>query len=254
MPPLKHRSLPFTTGAVFVLRWLRRFVVIGAIVSVAAVVTCRLVDPPVTPLVLIRAGQAVAAGRFPRFSRSWTRLDAVSPALVRAVIAAEDEAFLTHRGLDLGAIRRAQQWNAKHPKRIPRGASTITMQTARNVFLWPGRSWVRKGLEAWFAMLIELFWGKRRILEVYLNVIEWGDGVYGAEAAARRWFGVSASSLSPRQAALLAAALPHPLRSNPAAPSGYLNARAAAIERRAGRVDVRALTRSEPTPARGART
>jgi monofunctional biosynthetic peptidoglycan transglycosylase len=241
---------------VFLFRWLRRLLVLCAIVSVAAVVTCRLVDPPLTPLVMIRAGQAVAAGRLPRVYRSWTHLESVSPSLVRAVIAAEDDAFLTHRGLDLGAIRRAQEWNASHPKRLPRGASTITMQTARNVFLWPGRSWVRKVLEAWFAMLIELFWGKRRILEVYLNVIEWGDGVYGAEAAARRWFGVPASSLSPRQAALLAAALPHPLRSNPAAPSGYLSARATAIERRAGRVDLRALTRGNgaSSPTRGART
>jgi len=240
---------------VFLIRWLRRLLVVAAIVSVAAVVTCRLVDPPVTPLVFIRAAQAVAAGRLPRFSRSWADLGDVSPSLVRAVIAAEDEAFLTHRGLDLGAIRRAQAWNAQHPKRLPRGASTITMQTARNVFLWPGRSWIRKGLEAWFAMLIELFWGKRRILEVYLNVVEWGDGIYGAEAAARGWFGVPASALTPRQAALLAAALPHPLRSNPAAPSGYLSARATTIERRAGRVDVRALTRRDgATPARGART
>jgi len=241
---------------VFLLRWLRRLLVLGAIVSVAAVVVCRLVDPPLTPLVVIRAGQAIAAGRLPRYLRSWADLDAVNPSLVRAVIVAEDESFLAHHGLDLGAIRRAQAWNASHPGRLPRGASTITMQTARNVFLWPGRSWVRKGLEAWFAMLMELFWGKRRILEVYLNVIEWGDGIYGAEAAARRYFGVPAAALSPRQAALLAAALPHPLRSNPAAPSGYLRVRATAIEHRAGRVDLRTLTRGDgaATPARGART
>jgi monofunctional biosynthetic peptidoglycan transglycosylase len=223
------------------LRSVRRLLVLGVGTSVLAVLAFRIVDPPVTPLVVIRAGQAIGAGHLPSFSRSWRDLEALSPSLVRAVVAAEDEAFFTHYGLDLGAIRRAQAWNARHPDRLPRGASTITMQTARNVFLWPGRSWVRKGLEAWFAMLMELFWGKRRILEVYLNVIEWGDGVYGAEAAAERYFGVPAARVSPRQAALLAAALPHPLRSDPGAPSRYLRARATAIERRAGRVDLRSV-------------
>jgi monofunctional biosynthetic peptidoglycan transglycosylase len=124
------------------------------------------------------------------------------------------------------------------------------------VFLWQGKSYVRKVLEAGAAYVIELVWGKRRVLEVYLNVIEWGDGVYGAEAAARRYFGVSAEQLTPRQAALLAAALPHPLRSDPGAPSRYLRARATVIERRAGRVDLRSLGRlaGGPTPARGGRT
>lgn len=236
------------------LRWVRRVLVLGVVASLVVVIALRIFDPPVTPLVVIRAGQAIASGRLPNFSRSWRDVDAMSPSLVRAVIAAEDDAFFAHRGLDLGAIRRAHAWNARHPDRLPRGASTITMQTARNVFLWPGRSWVRKGLEAWFATLMELLWGKRRILEVYLNVIEWGDGLYGAEAAARHYFGVTAAQLSPRQAALLAAALPHPLRSDPAAPSGYLRARATVIERRAGRVSLRPLARANPTPARDART
>jgi monofunctional biosynthetic peptidoglycan transglycosylase len=235
------------------LRLVRRLLVLGVVASVAAVLFCRIIDPPITPLVVIRAGQSIAGGRVPYFSRKWRDLDAVSPSLVRAVVAAEDEAFFAHHGLDLGALRRAHAWNARHPNRLPRGASTITMQAARNVFLWPGRSYVRKGLEAWFAMLMELVWGKHRILEVYLNVIEWGDGVYGAEAAARHWFGVPAANLSPRQAALLAAALPHPLRSDPAAPSPYLSARATAIERRASRIDLRPLARAA-TPARGART
>ena len=234
----------------WLLRWVRRLLVLGVVASVVVVLVGRVIDPPITPLVVIRAAQAIAGGRLPRFSRSWRELDAMGPSLVRAVIAAEDEAFFTHHGLDLGAIRRAQAWNARHPDRPPRGASTITMQTARNVFLWPGRSYVRKALEAWFAMLMELVWGKRRILEVYLNVIEWGPGVYGAEAAAQRYFGVPAERLSPRQAALLAAALPHPLRSDPGAPSRYLRARASAIERRAGAVGLRSLA----MPARDART
>jgi monofunctional biosynthetic peptidoglycan transglycosylase len=223
------------------LRWVRRLLMLGVLVSVTAVLACRVIDPPLTPLVVIRAVESLAAGRLPAFDRTWVDLDAVSPGLVRAVIAAEDERFLTHHGLDLDAIWRAREWNARHPRRIPRGASTITMQSARNVFLWPGRSWVRKGLEAYLAVLMEVLWGKRRILEVYLNVIEWGDGIYGADAAARRYFGVPAARLTPRQAALLAAALPHPLRSDPAAPSPYLRARATAIERRARRVDLRPL-------------
>ena len=231
-------------------RWLGRLVALGVLASLLAVLACRFVDPPITPLVLIRAGQALAAGEAPGFSRSWRDLDALSPVLARAVIAAEDDAFFTHHGLDLGAIRRAREWNERHPQRPPRGASTITMQTARNVFLWPGRSYVRKGLEAWLAVLMELVWGKRRILEVYLNVIEWGEGVYGAEAASREYFGVPAAHLSPRQAALLAAALPHPLRSNPSAPSRYLSARAAVIERRAARVDLRAMGRLPGTAYR----
>ena len=227
-----------------VLRSTGRLLVLGVVVSLAMVVVLRIVAPPITPLVVIRAGQAIAELRLPSYARSWRDLDAISPSLVRAVIASEDDTFFTHHGLDVGAIRRARVWNERHPDRIPRGASTITMQTARNVFLWPGRSYVRKGLEAWFAFLMELVWGKRRILEVYLNVIEWGDGVYGAEAAARRFFGVPAAQLSPRQAALLAAALPHPLRSDPGAPSRYLRARATTIERRAGRVDLRSLARA----------
>ena len=224
-----------------VFRLTRRLLLLGVVVSLVMVVAYRIIDPPLTPLVLIRASQSVAGLRLPGYDRSWRDLDAISPSLVRAVIASEDDAFFAHHGLDLGAIRAARAWNERHPNKIPRGASTITMQTARNVFLWPGRSWLRKGLEAWFALLMEVVWGKRRILEVYLNVIEWGDGVYGADAAARRYFGVPAAQLSPRQAALLAAALPHPLRSDPGAPSGYLRARATTIERRAGRVDLRAL-------------
>jgi monofunctional biosynthetic peptidoglycan transglycosylase len=233
------------------LRWVRRLLVLGIVASLLAVAVCRVIDPPVTPLAVIRAGQAIVTGRLPGFSRSWRDLDAISPSLVRAVIASEDDAFFAHHGLDIGAIRRARAWNERHPNRPPRGASTITMQTARNVFLWPGRSYVRKALEAWLAVLMEVLWNKRRILEVYLNVIEWGDGVYGAEAAARRYFGVSADDLSPRQAALLAAALPHPLRSDPGAPSRYLRARATVIERRAGRVDLRSLGRAQRAARHG---
>lgn len=212
--------------------WGARVAAAFVLVTAAAVIVYRFVDPPLTPLMVVRhAGIA----------KRWIPLDAMSPALLRAVIAAEDARFLNHRGIDLVAVRRAFAYNARHHGRHVHGAGTITMQCARNVFLWQGRSWVRKGLETYFAVLLELVWGKRRILEVYLNVIEWGDGIYGVEAAARRHFGVGAAQLDARQAALLAAALPDPLRANPAAPSRYLRARAATIAARATRVDLRPL-------------
>lgn len=143
------------------------------------------------------------------FHRDWRPLDRISPNLVLAVIAAEDANFCRHHGFDIAAIERALKHNERKPGRI-RGGSTISQQTAKNVFLWPGRGWIRKGFEAGYTVLIEALWGKRRIMEAYLNVVEWGPGVYGAQAASRRWFGVDADQLSARQAAALAAILPSP--------------------------------------------
>jgi len=218
-------------------RWLVRGVVrlAGAFVlaSVALVALLRFVDPPFTSLMGIRAAEAALAGRHVVVRRRWVGLDAVSPALIRSVIASEDARFFTHWGIDVEAARQAAAYNARHRGRRLRGASTITMQCARSVFLWPARSWPRKVMETYFALLLETLWGKRRILEVYLNVAEWGDGVYGVEAAAELYFGVPAARLDARTAALLAAALPSPRRSNPSAPSAGLAARAAAIEARA---------------------
>jgi monofunctional biosynthetic peptidoglycan transglycosylase len=141
------------------------------------------------------------------------------PALLRAVIAAEDARFLDHHGIDLEALDEARAYNLRQRGRRRHGGSTITMQCARNVFLWPGRTYVRKAFEMYFAALLELLWGKRRILEVYVNVIEWGDGIYGAEAAARTYFSVSAAELSREQAAALAAVIINPRRYSPASPS-----------------------------------
>jgi monofunctional biosynthetic peptidoglycan transglycosylase len=217
-------------------RWAVRLVAAFVVTSVGAVLAYRYLNPPLTPLMAIRAVGAVADQRPVRITKEWVALEAISPALVRAVIAAEDARFLAHGGVDLDAVRRARAYNARHPTRRPRGASTITMQCARNLFLWPGRTYVRKALEAYFAVLMEHLWGKRRILEVYLNVIEWGDGVYGAEAAARRYFGVPAVALRPAEAALLAAALPAPRRFNPAEPTAYLRARAAVVATRTATV------------------
>jgi monofunctional biosynthetic peptidoglycan transglycosylase len=153
----------------------------------------------------------------------WVPLSDISVHLMQAVVAAEDQKFLSHHGFDLRAIEKALDYNSKGKK--IRGASTISQQTAKNVFLWTGRSWLRKGLETGLTVLLETVWGKPRILEVYLNSIEFGPGVYGAEAAAKRYFGTSASKLSRSQAALLAAVLPNPHRFSVQKPSAYVGKR-----------------------------
>ena len=167
--------------------------------------------------------------------RQPVRLADISPHLYRAVIASEDQAFCMHNGFDWAAIAKARDYNEQSSR--TRGASTITMQTAKNAFLWPSRSWTRKGVEAYFTLLIEGFWPKHRILEVYLNVAEWGPGIFGAEAAAHYHFGKPAARLTAHEAALLAAALPSPLRSQPGRPSGYLEGRAREINSIADKID-----------------
>ena len=164
--------------------------------------------------------------------RDWVPLDQISPHLVRAVIASEDQRFCSHGGVDWVELNKVLE-NDDGPSR---GASTLTMQTAKNVFLWPGRSYVRKALEIPLALAIDLAWGKPRVIEVYLNVAEWGEGVFGAEAAAQRSFGKPAARLSPAEAARLAAALPNPLLRDPARPSRGLQAGAARIQRRVGQI------------------
>ncbi len=185
------------------------------------VLVYRFAMPPATYLTLRDRLEGLDVQRQP------VRLADVSPHLARAVIASEDQAFCTHHGFDWAAIAKAQDYNERSSR--TRGASTITMQTAKNVFLWPSRSWLRKGTEAYFTLLIEGFWPKQRILEVYLSVAEWGPGTFGAEAAARYHFGKPAARLTAYEAALLAAALPSPLRSQPGRPSAYLTGRAHAI-------------------------
>ena len=164
--------------------------------------------------------------------RQWVPIEDISPDLVRAVIAAEDTKFCTHHGFDIEQIRSALD-DAKSGKRL-RGASTISQQTAKNVFLWPGRGFVRKGLEAWFTLLIETLWPKERILEVYLNVAEWGDGYFGASAAAHGRFGNSAAELTTTEASLLAAVLPNPHDWHVAPAGPYVQRRSATIRARMG--------------------
>jgi monofunctional biosynthetic peptidoglycan transglycosylase len=194
---------------------------IGLLAPVPFVIAYRFVSPPITPLMVIRW-----LGGTP-IDRHWVPFDRISAALPRAVISSEDEKFCTHHGFDWAAFNNAyRDWRAG---REPKGASTITMQVAKNLFLWPGRSVIRKGIEAYLTVLLESFWDKRRIMEVYLNVIEWGDGIYGADAAAHRYFKKPASALTTPEAVLLAAVLPNPRAWSPVHPTPYIAERAASI-------------------------
>lgn len=200
------------------------------LLSVLQVLALRVIDPPFSSFMAIRQVRAWAGGDGGfRIAYDWRDLDRMSPSLPVALIASEDQAFAEHRGFDLDAIEKARKANADG-KRL-RGGSTISQQTAKNLFLWSGRSWARKGIEAWYTVLIEALWPKRRILEMYANVAEFGDGVYGAQAAARSYFGTDAGRLSPAQAARLAAVLPNPKRYSVSRPGPYVQRRARAVER-----------------------
>jgi monofunctional biosynthetic peptidoglycan transglycosylase len=188
------------------------------LVSILLVTVFRDVPPPATPLMLLRLAQGYG------IDKSWRGLDRISPFLLKAVIAGEDQKFCLHRGFDGEAIEAAWERYQSGSSKLY-GASTISMQTAKNVFLWPGRDWLRKGLEAYFTALIELAWGKQRIIEVYLNVVEWGPGIYGAEAASEHYFKKSAVELSPHEAVRLAAVLPDPLDRSASKPGPEVTAR-----------------------------
>jgi monofunctional glycosyltransferase len=180
----------------------------------------RLVPPPVTPLMLMRVIEQLAIGEELKLNKDWISYSEISPNLVRAVITSEDNNFLEHNGIDFEAIEKARKLNERGKKL--RGASTISQQTAKNVFLWPGRNYIRKGLEVYFTYLIELTWSKQRIMEVYLNVIEMGDGIYGAEMASQTYFHKPAINLTRSEAALIAAVLPNPRKWSPAHPTSYI--------------------------------
>lgn len=211
------------------LRRLLRALLWFAAVSIVLVLVFRWVPPPGTALMLERKVQSWVSAEPIDLQREWVGWDHISDDLKVAVIAGEDQKFASHWGFDIPAIQAALAFNERGGS--VRGASTLTQQVAKNLFLWPGRSWLRKGLEAWFTGLIELFWTKQRILEVYLNSAEWGQGVFGAQAAARHHFGVEASQLSRQQAAQLAAVLPSPLKWNAGKPSTYVASRAGWIRR-----------------------
>ena len=201
-------------------KWLQWTVIAFFASTILAVLAYKWLPVPVTPLMVIRCAQQMERGEHVRLRHHWVPLEEMTTDLPLAVMASEDQLFRQHHGFDFNAIGIAIK-ESKAGKR-QRGGSTISQQTAKNVFLWNGHSWVRKGLEVYFTVLIELIWGKDRIMEVYLNSIEMGDGIYGAEAVAQWHFQCTASDLTRRQCALIAATLPNPLRFSSKDPSPYM--------------------------------
>lgn len=203
-----------------ILRYTRNLLIFFFASTILAVLVYRFMPVYITPLMVIRSVQQITSGDKPTWKHTWVSFDKISPHLPMAVIASEDNRFATHNGFDFIEIKKAMKENEKRKKK--RGASTISQQTAKNVFLWPQSSWVRKGFEVYFTFLIELFWSKERIMEVYLNSIEMGNGIYGAQAAAKYKFHTTATKLTKAQCALIAATLPNPIRFDSAKPSPYI--------------------------------
>ncbi|MGV8877979.1 MAG: monofunctional biosynthetic peptidoglycan transglycosylase [Sphingobacteriaceae bacterium] len=204
-------------------RFLKLFLIGFIGITLFWVLLYKFVNPPFTWLMIQRAVERKVAGKPWKIDKAWKDFEDVSINMKKAAVAAEDQTFLEHHGFDLNAIEKAIEKN-KHSKKLI-GGSTISQQTAKNVFLWAGRSWLRKGFEAYFTLLIELFWSKQRIMEIYLNVIETGDGIYGVEAASKTFFYTSATKLSKQQASLIAAVLPNPRKWSPAHPTKYIRHR-----------------------------
>ncbi len=215
------------------IRALRRIllwvVALSLTASIALVLVFRWLPVPLSSLMVQRQlTGARQGGPSYRLHYTWVSLEQMAHSVPLAVIAAEDQKFFEHQGFDVEAIKKA--WQANQHRRRPLGASTISQQVAKNLYLWPGRTFVRKGIEAWFTVLLEGLWPKRRILEVYLNIAEFGPGIFGVEAGSRAFFRKSALQLTSREAALLAAVLPSPLKFDLAQPSNYVRGRARQIE------------------------
>lgn len=226
----KNKSFVSRLGRLF-----RNLVLLFFVTSIGWVILARFVPVYVTPLMFIRSVEALAAGEVPRNSKDWVSMDKISRNMVQAVVASEDNLFVQHHGFSVNDIEKAIKHNKKG-KRI-RGGSTISQQTAKNVFLWPKRSYLRKGLEAYFTVLIELFWSKERIMEVYLNVIEMGDGIYGVQAASQTYFNKDALQLTKSQSALIAACLPNPRKYSVSNPSSYIQRRKSKIVSLMGKIE-----------------
>lgn len=209
-------------------RLIKRLIFWFFVSTIGIVLIYKWVPVPVTFLMLQRCVEQKIEGHDMKLEKDWVPLEDISPYLQLSVVCAEDQNYLKHNGFSFTAIEKAMDYNEKMEKKGShkrRGASTISQQTAKNVFLWPGRSWVHKGLEVYFTFLIETLWSKERIMEVYLNVIEFGDGVYGAEAAANQYLGKSAKNLSAADAGLMAVVLPNPRKFSIARPSSYTRSR-----------------------------
>jgi monofunctional biosynthetic peptidoglycan transglycosylase len=206
-----------------ILRFLKLFIIFFVGITVFWVLLYRFINPPVTLLMITRGFERKSAGKDWKIDKKWINFDDIADPMKRAAVAAEDQKFLDHFGFDFKAMEKAIDKNAHSHKLI--GGSTISQQTAKNVFLWPGRSYVRKGFEAYFTLLMEIFWSKKRIMEIYLNEIEMGDGIYGVEAASQAYFHKSASDLTQHQAAAIASIWPDPLKWSSTNPSDYVRHR-----------------------------
>ncbi len=217
-----------------IVRFIGRLIFWFFVISLLWVIALRFINPPVTLLILIRGFEQKADDKEWKMDQKWLSFEELPLTLKTAAIAGEDANFLEHNGFDFEAIEKAYKKNKSGKKKS--GGSTISQQTAKNVFLWPGRSYIRKGFEVYFTALIEILWSKERILEVYLNVIEMGDGIYGAESASQKYFHKPAAKLTKGQAALIVAVLPNPLRWNPAKPTPYIYRRQYLIMRNMRRV------------------
>ncbi len=214
--------------------WAGKIVLTLFVLSLFFVVLFRFVPVYFTPLMFIRIFEQIKDDKPVKMKHNWVPISEISPNIIQAVVASEDNLYIDHNGFDFKQIEIAQK-EAEKGKRV-RGASTITQQTAKNVFLWPGKSYFRKGLEAYYTVLIEFFWGKERIMEVYLNSIEMGDGIYGVEAVAQAHFHKEAKDLSKQEAALIAATLPNPRKFNSSKPSSYIVGRQAKIMSLMGKI------------------
>ena len=225
---LKIKELNILNKIKKILKWV---VVVFFGSTILSVVALRFIPVYFTPLMFIRLGEQIAKGEEMKMRHSWVPLEDIAPSLPLAVMASEDARFLEHHGFDFNAIEKAAKRNMRNKNKRKLGASTISQQTAKNVFLWPGRTWVRKGFEVYFTALIEMMWSKERIMEVYLNSIEMGDGIYGAEAVAQRHFHCSAKDLSKSECAMIAVSLPNPRKFDSAHPSSYMRKRQSRILR-----------------------
>jgi monofunctional biosynthetic peptidoglycan transglycosylase len=208
-------------------KWIKRLTALFFILSIISTILFRFIPIPVTPLMVIRCVEQVFDGEAPKLYKDWIPMKEMSPNLVLAVISSEDQKFAEHFGFDFEAIEKVAKQNVKLEKRGKpiKGGSTISQQCAKNVFLFPQRSYIRKAFEVYFTFLIEIFWSKKRIMEVYLNVIEMGDGIYGAQAASKTFFKKDAKDISAAEAATIAAVLPNPRKWNAGKPTGFINKR-----------------------------
>jgi monofunctional biosynthetic peptidoglycan transglycosylase len=217
VPPEEKRWCFYLKKSLRILKWALLFFLCS---TLFVEVLFTFINPPVTPLMIQRVIEQKREGKTALLQKKWMPIEKISPHMIKAVVASEDNRFLEHWGIDVEAIQKAIEHNKRHKRK--HGASTITQQVAKNVFLWPARTWLRKGFELYFTLTIDLIWSKKRIMEVYLNVIETGNGIYGVEAAAEKYYHKPAKRLTAGEAALIAACLPNPRKRNPAAPTPYL--------------------------------